>query len=371
MRQSIFTLTILFSIMSAQSAAQAQDAVKWYDDITLRGFTASSFIYNFNTPASGENGYRVFDRKHNSFSPDVFQLAVAKEAPNSGDAGFRADLITGMLPKYTASAGLFGSTNIDLLQAYVSYVAPLGDGLRLDMGKFVTHLGYEVIEGCDGYNDNISRSFLFGYAIPFAHTGLRARYAFSDGVSAMLMVANGWDNAVENNSNKTVGAQLGILPIEGLALYANAIHGAEAAGDNSNATTVMDFVAVWSPIELLSIGANVDLGSAAKAAAEGEDASWTGFAGYVRLNLHEQFSLALRGEMFDDADGVRTGTVQKLTEITATPEFRFAGGFALRMDLRYDMSDRKVFEKGSSFNDAAVENADTQFTFGLQMIFHF
>ncbi len=370
MRQSAILLSTLMVLSIVCQPLRAQEA-KWYDGVTLRGFTASSFTYNFNTPASGENGYRIFDKKHNSFSPDVFQLAVAKDAVNSGDAGFRADVITGMMPKYTASAGLFGSTNIDLLQAYASYIAPVGSGLRFDMGKFTTHMGYELIEGCDGYNDNISRSFLFGYAIPFAHTGLRTRYAFSDAVSAMVMVANGWDNAVENNSNKTLGAQLAIAPVEGLALYGNVIHGAEFTNDNSNATTVMDFVAVWSASDMISIGANVDLGSAAAATATGEDAAWTGFAGYLRLNLHEQFSLALRGEMFDDTDGVRTGVKQKLTEITVTPEFRLAEQFVLRADLRYDMSDQKVFEDGNSFTDTSLENADSQFTFGLQMLFLF
>ena len=369
MRNTI--ISSVLAVLFLTTGSNAQDAGKWYEGLTLRGFTASSFTYNFNTPASGENGFRIFDRKHNSFSPDVFQLAVAKDAENSGDAGFRADLITGMMPHYTASAGLFGSTNIDLLQAYVSYIAPIGSGLRLDMGKFTTHMGYELIEGCDGYNDNISRSFLFGYAIPFAHTGLRARYSFSDGVSAMVMVANGWDNAVDNNSNKTLGAQLAVLPMDNLSLFANFIHGTEAAGDNSNATTVMDFVAVWSPSALLTIGANVDLGSAAAATATNEDATWTGFAGYVRLNLHQDFSLALRGEMFDDADGVRTGVKQKLTEITVTPEFRLAEQFVLRADVRYDMSDQKVFEDGNSFNNTTLEDADSQFTFGLQMIFLF
>jgi hypothetical protein len=34
-------------------------------------------------------------------------------------------------------------------------------------------MGYEVGEGPDGYNDNASHSFLFGWAIPITHTGLR------------------------------------------------------------------------------------------------------------------------------------------------------------------------------------------------------
>ena len=49
-----------------------------------------------------------------------------------------------------------------------------------------------VIGGYENYNDNASRSLLFGFAEPFAHTGVRLTYPFSDRVSAVFMVANGF-----------------------------------------------------------------------------------------------------------------------------------------------------------------------------------
>jgi hypothetical protein len=336
----------------------------WYENVALHGYVSSSFTYNLNTPASMHNGYRIFDQKHNSFAFDVFQLVLQHDAEKAGDAGFRFDLITGALPQYTASSGLFGGQNIDVLQAYATYIVPVGDGLTVDAGKFLTHMGYELIEGYDGWNDNMSRSFLFGYAIPFAHTGVRARYGFGDMVSAMVMVANGWDNAVENNSNKTVGGQLALTPSDDLFFAVNGIYGAENDDDNSNNTSVIDIVATWSPVDLISIGFNADFGSSAAAAAEGEDAGWTGFAGYLRFNLAQTFSLSLRGEQFDDADGVRTGTAQKLTEFTISPEYRPAENFILRGDFRLDSSDKEVFEDGA-------EMGDSQSTVGLNVIFLF
>ena len=47
----------------------------------------------------------------------------------------------------------------------------------------LTEEGFEVVEGPDGYNDNASRSFLFGFALPITHTGLRVTYPFSDAFS--------------------------------------------------------------------------------------------------------------------------------------------------------------------------------------------
>ena len=112
----------------------------------------------------------------------------------------------------TQSAGLRIGDNADLQQAFVSYIAPVGSGLRFDAGKFVTHMGYELIEGYDGYNDNYSRSLLFNYAIPLTHTGIKASYSPTARVSLMAMVVNGWDHALDNNASKSIGAQLVLKP---------------------------------------------------------------------------------------------------------------------------------------------------------------
>src|SRR5204862_309130 len=140
----------------------------------------------------------------------------------------------------TQSAGLPIGDNSYLQQAFVSYLAPLGTGLRFDFGKFVTHLGYELIEGYDGYNDNYSRSLLFNYAIPLTHTGVKASYSISPKVSLMAMVVNGWDDAIDNNSSKSVGAQLMVKPADPVALYVNYIGGPENSDDNSSIRHVHD-----------------------------------------------------------------------------------------------------------------------------------
>ena len=47
----------------------------------------------------------------------------------------------------------------------MSYLAPVGQGLRFDFGKFVTHIGGETIESIK--NRNFSHSFFYTYAIRF------------------------------------------------------------------------------------------------------------------------------------------------------------------------------------------------------------
>ncbi len=40
----------------------------------------------------------------------------------------------------------------DLLEAYGSYMLPIGSGLTIKAGKFVTLLGYEVVESPNNLN---------------------------------------------------------------------------------------------------------------------------------------------------------------------------------------------------------------------------
>lgn len=55
--------------------------------------------------------------------------------------------------------------------------------------------------------------------------------------------------------------------------------------------------------------------------------------------------MALRGERFDDWDGARTGTVQRLEGITLTPSYAISGHAIVRGDLRLDTSDKDIFQK--------------------------
>jgi hypothetical protein len=209
----------------------------------VNGLVSASYVGNFNAPPSGTNQFRVFDTRSDTFALDVAELVVQRSVSAPGDAGFRIDLTFGSLvPKVTAAAGLFRDENgvagsFDLQQAYFSYIAPAGRGLRIDAGKFTTYLGYEVIEGYDGYNDNHSHSFLFGYAQPITHTGLRVSYPFSGAVSAQAYLVNGWDNAVDNNTGKSIGAQLTLTPSPRLSVLLNYLGGPEQASESSKPST--------------------------------------------------------------------------------------------------------------------------------------
>ena len=144
----------------------------------ISGYVDTSYVYNFNRPDAGgtrTNRGRVFDLNANGFTIQAGELVLEKASSDASPIGFRTDLFFGDDAELIHSTGLGATTDfIDLEQAYVTYKAPVGSGLDLKAGKFVTLLGAEVIESPSNWN--FSRSYLFGYAIPFTHTGVLASY---------------------------------------------------------------------------------------------------------------------------------------------------------------------------------------------------
>ena len=347
-----------------QEQPKAEKQPFWYESITVNGFVSAAYSYNFNNPDTMKNFYHVFDFDENSIKIDVLEVSVKKDAIRLGDAGFRFDLTAGSsIPRITHSVGL-DIGDLDFHQMFVSYLVPVGHGVKLNFGKFITSMEYEVIEGYDGYNDNYTRSFLFGFAIPFTHTGLKAAYSFNENLSSMLMVVNGWDNAIDNNKSKSVCAQIGIVPVHGMNIYANYMMGPEKTNNNSDIRHVLDVVCTYTLNETITLGLNGDYGTEEHSALNGGAAAWGGIAGYVRFNASKDFSLALRGELFEDKDGIRTGVAQNLQEVTLTPEYRPAEHLVVRGDARLDKSNEPVFQTRSTWKDS-------QMTLSLNILYIF
>ena len=61
-------------------------------------------------------------------------------------------------------------------ESYVTTTIPVGEGIQFKGGLFVTPLGTEILLNPGNYNDEITRSFAFNYAIPLRHLGTLFTY---------------------------------------------------------------------------------------------------------------------------------------------------------------------------------------------------
>jgi len=333
-----------------------------------------SWMWNFNDPKSGLNGLHSLDPDAASEELDFAQIGVSRPSdgwfvPGLGmklDFGRAAHRIkadyngsgdgNGSLPP---TGQTFEKSDFEVEELYATWTVPDDSpalkGLTLKGGKFVTLLGAEVIE--PWANPNFSRSFLFGLAIPFTHTGGLVSYPITDKLSVTGGPVIGWDNFKDNNSNPSYMGNVTWTASDQVTLAGNGIFGPEKTGTNSAKRAVGDLVATIKPNDKLTFLLNYDYGHGEhEALVDGSSATWQGFAGIASYNFTDRCSASVRGEWFEDHNGARTGIQQDLWEGTVDAKYLITQHLWWRAEYRHDESSKKnVFEAGS---DKAVAGQD-------------
>jgi Putative beta-barrel porin-2, OmpL-like. bbp2 len=356
-----------------EEIAKKQDdtTMDFFRRIEFSGFADTYYTYNFNKPqkpCTTIGGVAVFNClynfnvAHNSFSLNMAEVSLAKTPTADSRAGFRVDLDYGPT-QALVTGGEPGGQSIyqNIGQAYVSFLAPVGSGLAIDVGKFVTWNGNEVIKTKDNWN--YSRGLLFAWAIPYYHEGLRVAYNATDKVTLTGYVVNGWNNSVDNNEGKTVGATITIKPSAALALTENYTGGPEQNNDDTDWRQLSDTIVTYTVNKMVSVAGNYDYG---QDKVNGSKVDWQGIAGFLKVQANDWFALAPRVEYFDDKDGFQTGTAQKLWEATVTAEFKHKDGVVMRLEYRHDMSNVPYFN-----SDASIASKKNQDTFTVGVIYAF
>ena len=294
---------------------------------------------------------------------DANVIAPYATNPNKGDG---CNLATGQTAIGTACKRDYW----DITQAFAQYAK---GPVTIIGGKYVTLAGAEVINSTA--NTNYSRSILFGYAIPFSHTGARVSYAATDTLTLIGGVNQGWDDIKDTNSAKTVELGLTFAPIKEFTLGAQGYTGKERVGGlvgtgPEGTRNLIDLVGTYNATDKLTLILNYDYATQDNTATVTPNAAtkskWQGLAGYVNYQLAEQWRLSFRAEYFDDRDGYRTGVAQKWKEATLTLGYTPIKNLELRAEIRGDRSNVPAFI--NSNNTTASNN---QNSVGLQAIYKF
>jgi len=402
--------------------------------LVIHGYFDVSYQWNVAGPDNQNNNQRVFDNDSQGFNVHAAEIDFDRLPTKGGEAGFRLDLAYGTdAAKYQSSDNnptfstlsesgsrfSSGSDIVNLQQAYLSYIANVGNGVTIDMGKFVTWSGAEVIESAD--NINASRSLLFG-AQPVTHTGVRGSYeVLSDRCGHKwvlgLSVQNGWDNVQDQNDSKTIGLMSNFQVTKWFNWVATAYAGNEQFADerarfsnqvlgNSNITFDSDAGSFFFPdntgvpgVGSAAAGRIWDAGDSGDARllldtvltftpwedltfkAEGmyindEPGVQWGMAGYVKWQFAKNWYIANRTEYFDDKHGTHFGVRQCTWESTLTLDWKLSDPLHLRFEYRHDNSNRDVFSSTKGVGNGGVNvfhpfRDGAQDTFMMQWVYKF
>ena len=313
---------------------------------------------------------RVFDTVSKTPQFHNFNIQASYTGTIGGkvelSAGDDADIIASY-PKNLQSPPFGPGTQLDLTQAYVSYT---GGPVTVILGKFETLAGAELIEATG--NTNYSRSILNGFAIPFTHTGGRLTYTATPQLNLIVGANKGWDvtRTLAGDSN-ALTLELGAAwnPSKYFSLTTQGYSGnVEPGGAVIKSTrSLLDLVATYHASDALSFVLNPDFGSQTNSGFAGGGfgtAKWSGVAGYVNYVFSPKFSASLRGEYFNDQQGIRTGLIQKWGEATLTGTYNLNSNVFVRAEVRGDKSNAYYFL------DKTGAGYLTNTQFGMEIVAH-
>lgn len=322
-------LAVTISFLSTVSLiAQTDSTTK--SVTTFTGSLDAYYRYNFTGPEAGKtNNLTSFTNSHNSFELGMASLKVDH---SYGKIGATADVGIGK----RAQEFTYTETGINAMikQAYITY-APSAK-VKFTMGKFATHVGYELV---DAYaNRNYSMSYGFSYG-PFFHTGLKADISLGGKSALMLGFANKTDYLSAPSAVQYVLAQFSTASSnDKWKAYLNFQGSTELTQFNLVLTGVLS--------DQLSMAYD---GSILTTHTNGVNDSWNSHALYFNYDPTQSFGVTLRGDYFGDRkiSPLVTMSGGSVMATTLSGNFR-CSKLTIIPEIRLDMDSDPVFSKSGS-----------------------
>jgi hypothetical protein len=365
------------SLEAPKQSANAVDRaiLDYLHGATLNFALDEYYSFNFNNPVGRVNALRAYDVLSNNISLNQADV-VFERAPDVAAGrrfGMRLDLQFGQ-----ATETLQGNPSNEprpqiyrnIFQAYGTYVAPIGNGLTLDVGKFGSSIGIEGNYTKDQMN--YSRAYWYDF-LPFYHMGVRASYKVNDKLALNYWVVNGTNQVEATNGfkdelfgftatpnkkitwnvnyylgqehpDRTVVSSSGPIPVQpGLTFQA-------ITPAPNGKLHIFDSYVSWQAAPKLTFALEGDYviqrlwKNTVPALGQSSAPSHViGGAGYAKYQFTPKFAVAGRVEYLSDRGGLFSGITQALKETTATFDYKLSEGFLMRYEWRRDFSNQPSF----------------------------
>ena len=338
--------------------------------LVFKGFLATSYNVNPSAvPKNGQNAYQGYTYSDRKLRLDGLNLDFEYGLNGKDQVGARFDTVLGSsYPRVDAAAGLFrntytgySNTDFDIRQAFVRYTTP--GNLQIDVGKFATHFGYEIMPGVDGINPHGTSAYGYTYN-PFTSTGLRLQYPINDQVSVMACALLGADRFTDNNKSLSFGGSVNWHPTDKFSLIFNILDGPEQNYNASDRRRVCEAIVNYKALDWLNLGFDTYATAEENLRKGGGTGHNNSYALYMQTQVTDKFAINLRQEFFNDPDGLRLGTPAYIRGFTITPSYQLSPDWNVRVDFRFDKADTALFD-----DDGKAKNYQNQIFFQQSLKF--
>lgn len=362
--------------------------------IKLYGYVQGGYMYNTTAPQpyAGPT-FLGFNNLRNTPIVDKISLNAERSVDplkKQFDLGFRLEGIWGYDARFIHSNGLgdtqTGRYQLDPLQMYIDIATPYLPA-KIRAGKWIELAGFEHfsanIYGAFGDPSKAlySYSYQFLYAEPGTQTGILGTYILNPRLTFDLGFTRGWNQSTrDSNRYLDLLGRVTYTPSDKTTFVFVMTEGPEYPtivghnlpdGDKKDWWTALDLVVTHKATDRLSLGTGIDFVNAPHIPGlSGGAKQWGGIAGYISYVMDPRFTLNTRMEWYKDAsNGFSTGATMGANYYEGTlgvaikpfPNNKILSKILFRPEVRFDWSDRRVFNREEKFQ--VTLSGDVLFTF--------
>jgi hypothetical protein len=351
---------------------------EFWQAIDVNMSVASSYAYNFRNPEpdggssgaglnSGASGlFYPFHPDHNSFQVDQVWFDIGKETTDESRAGFHTTVLYGTTASFLGQSGNLNGPTVGIdtdgdgivddfqqginrrsfndstsdyyvHQAFVQYLAPVGEGVEFTFGKFATPIGAEVADASKNWA--VTRGNVYNLLQPIDHLGLMA----STDVGPVTIGAgvvnqiNLLTSSADVNSEKSYLGRIAIAPSDSFSFATTVAYGNESPSftvtGEHDTSGLLDVLANFNS-DAFSAYVNANY-----AWVEGRSPQAWGVSVAGQVPITDMLSAALRLEYVRDKNGFLPILGTRGTEIygaTGTLAYEIAENLTIKTEVRWD-----------------------------------
>ncbi|MBB83762.1 MAG: hypothetical protein CL931_08130 [Deltaproteobacteria bacterium] len=315
----------------------------FFESVDISGVAAASYNHRVIEGEEATGGNPLFKTPNaNTFQLDQIWMIVDKAPTEDSRGGFHAEFVAGTSAN-SQIGGLNNDGTVGIYSAYASYLAPVGNGVQIDLGQIPTPLGAEVVQTNGNYF--ITQGAVFGLQ-PVVHTGVAFTTQLTDSLGFTGGIVNDVysDTGFSGDNDKAYYGQFQYsgdtfgLNVGGIIGDADAGEcGVAGVGNNAECrVSLVDVVLSADPTDNLSIWVNYDW-KHSNGASNANNGDAHGISGAGRLALSDDMGISSRVEYIWTEDTLAgAADDSELLTVTGTIDKTLAEGLVGRLELRYD-----------------------------------
>ena len=333
--------------------------------IAITGSVDGYYRYNFN---GATNNYTSFTNSQNSFE---LGMASIRGDHSFGKGGVTVDLGFGRRAAEFSYNDTANKNNLFALkQVYMTYQA--SSKVKFTLGKWGTHVGYEVLDAYSNRNYSMDYMFSFG---PFFHTGIKADVTIDSNWTYMVGLANPTDFSSTESSTKVLLAQLAHTTKDGKwkeFLNYQGYYGVSTPYI-LNPGTGYGMYKSLSQVDLVVNGTlsskwGIGYNGTFQTVEADKSYNWWGSAIYLNYDPTAKLGYTLRGEYLSDKDGIKLNhaafstvpvsvTGANVYDVTLSAIWKIDNCLTLVPEIRYDNASEGIFWKSDGTSTMSTFSA--------------